>query len=120
MEKVELPLEVYNAFEGIKRSWGSLVSEEEINLLLIQIINLASENIGDSITLKKFALEHPTKYIQAIANGYKLNNETRTVMQVDQMINRWLNAEFDGDEKDDRYRFAEQLTSFIKEQLVTQ
>lgn len=120
MEKVELPLDVYNAFEGVKNSWGKLVNQDEINLLLLQIIHLASETVGDSVVLKKFALEHPTKYVCAIANGYRLNGESKLIIQVDQMINTWMNTEYKGDEKQDRFNFAQELTGFIKEELLNQ
>ncbi|MDR4318419.1 Uncharacterised protein [Niallia circulans] len=120
MEKVELPLDVYNAFEGVKNSWGKLVNKDEINLLLLQIIHLASETVGDSVVLKKFALEHPTKYVCAIANGYKLDGETKLVKQVDQLINTWLDTEYKGDEKQDRFNFAQELTQFIKGRILLQ
>ena len=120
MEKVELPLEVYKAFEGIKRTWGKLVVEEEINLLLLQIIHISSENTGDSITLRNFALKHPTKYIQALANGYKLEAESKLVLDVSHRLNEWMSRSYQGSEEQDRLNFAEEITEFIKGELVTQ
>jgi len=118
VEKVELPLDVYNAFEGIKRSWGSIVSKDEMNLLLLNIVHIAQ--VGDALTLKKYALNNATKYIQAVANGYKLNAETKLVMQVDHMLNAWLEKEYGEDEEQDRLEFAKEITGFIKGQTLLQ
>jgi hypothetical protein len=117
VEKVELPLDVYNAFENLKRTWGRLLKKEEMDVIFLNITHIAQ--VGDAVVLKKYALENATKYIQAVANGYELNSTDKLICQVDMMLNIWLEEPYEDEEKD-RYNFAKDITEFIKSQLVTQ
>lgn len=114
-EKAELPREVFEAFQRIKRSWRNLVSEDDLNLLLLNI-NLYGTS-GDTLILKEFAKEHPTEYIKALANGYKPKTDNINE-EVSDMIQEWVNTEYVADEATDALLFAERLTSFYKQKLI--
>ncbi|MED3792096.1 hypothetical protein P4571_06565 [Niallia alba] len=120
MEKVELPLDVYNAFENLNRVWRKLGTKEEIDLMFMQILFIATDGIPDSMTLKKYAIKNPTKYLQSLVNGYTLENYSKVVLEVSQRLNEWMNTTYQGTEEQDRFEFAKEITSFIKEKLVTQ
>ena len=116
--KVPLPLEVYKAFENLRFTWGRRIPEDEFNKLLLNI-NSIGRVVGDAEVLKKFAQEHPTKYIKALANGYEVVEEIDLVIEVHDRLEKWMDRPFDGDAREDRYEFAKEITGFIKEQLVT-
>lgn len=118
-KKITIPLEVYNAFENLRFAWGKIIPEEDFNQILLNINNIGRV-VGDAEVLKKFAQENPTKYIKAIANGYKVVEESDLVIQVHDRLEKWMDRPFDGDAREDRYEFAKEITGFIKEQLAVQ
>jgi hypothetical protein len=73
MQKVELPIEICQAFDRIKRSWRNLLKEEEMNLMFLNVNQIAQ--MGDLLILKKYAQNNPTQYIKALANGYTISEE---------------------------------------------
>ncbi|KLV25705.1 hypothetical protein ABW02_15145 [Niallia circulans] len=120
MEKVELPLDVYNAFENLNRVWNKLGTKEEINLMFMQILFIATDGIPDSMILKKYAIKNPTKYLQSLVNGYTLENYSKVVVQVSHKLDDWMNRTYQGSKEQDRFNFAQELTGFIKEELLNQ
>ena len=118
-EKVALPVDVYNAFENLRFAWGKLIPPEDFNSILLNINNIGRV-VGDAEVLKKFAQEHPTKYIKAVANGYEVLEENDLVVQVYELLEKWLDKSYECDESEDRMEFAKELTGYIKEQLATQ
>jgi len=115
--KVALPLEVYKAFENLRFTWGKLVPEEEMNNILLNI-NSIGRVAGDTEVLKKFAQEQPTKYMKAIVNGYKVEDESELVLKVHDLLNKWLDTPYKGEKTKDSMQFAKDLTAYFKEHLA--
>ena len=116
-KKITIPLEVFNAFENLRFAWGKIIPEEDFNQILLNINNIGRV-VGDAEVLKKFAQEHPTKYIKALANGYKVVEEDDLVMEVHNRLEKWMDMPLDGDAREDRFEFAKEITVFIKDQLA--
>lgn len=55
--------------------------------------------------------------LAAIVNGYR-SSEQALEEQVSQMLQEWVEAEYEGDEETDRRMFAKRLTEFIKGELA--
>ena len=66
----ELPTPVYEAFLRLEREWKKYMDKKNIDLLLMTILGIHA--VGDALTLKTFALQNPTTYMQAVLNGYTL------------------------------------------------
>jgi hypothetical protein len=114
--KVPLPKEVFEAFERLKRTWGQIATQDEMNQILMNAVFIAQ--FGDLLVLKQYALKHPTNYMKAIVNGYTLENTDQLTEEVTQMINQWIDTPYDGDEKKDIRLFAEKLTDYYKQKLL--
>lgn len=118
-EKVVLPKEVYEALENCKRSWRRITDEDGINLMFVTVIGVASGESHDLATIKRFALDEPTKYIQALANGYAVEKD-ELAKEVEQKITSWLNKPYLQEPIIEVPEFAEQLTSFMRYKLENQ
>ncbi|GIN38485.1 MULTISPECIES: hypothetical protein [Heyndrickxia] len=112
--KVELPQEVFEAFERVKACWGRFLTKDQLNSLLLNI-NVTGTS-GDSLILKEFAAIKPTEYVKALANGYKPQYSTLTD-EVSDIIQDWLSREYIEDEATDVRLFAEKLTNFYSQKL---
>lgn len=116
--KVALPEEVFKAFESVnKRLRNVNASDDTIYDILLNIRIYGNGAQGDLRTLYDYSMKNPKQYINAIANGYKLEN-TNITEQVSDLIQEWLNTEYVEDEETDIYLFAERLTEFYKEKLT--
>ncbi|MDK8641313.1 hypothetical protein [Niallia taxi] len=116
-KKVTLPLDVYNAFENLRFAWGKIIPPEDFNSILLNINNIGRV-VGDAEVLKKYAQENPTKYIRAIANGYKVVEESDLVIQVHERLERWMDKPYEGEESEDLMEFAKEITGFIRKLLA--
>lgn len=113
-KKVELPKEVFEAFERLKETWSVCLSEEEMNLMFLKIT--CTRVTRDALILKNFASENPTAYIKALANGYTVRADD-TEKEVAGMIKKWLNTPYPDEGTDkDIMRFAQDLTNYIQKQ----
>ena len=111
---VELPREVYEAFEAVKKSWSKHLTADDFISLMLNI-NLYGTT-GNALVLKKFAAANPIEYVRALANGYKTQHSTITD-EVSDIIQDWLSREYIEDEATDVRLFAEKLTNFYKQKL---
>lgn len=73
LKKAVLPLEVYEVFIRVNKAWNTLLGKEGTCLLFLSIVSLRVE--GDALVLKKFAIDNPTSYMQAVLNGFALSEE---------------------------------------------
>jgi len=113
-EKVEVPYEVYRAFENLKRSWRNLLPEKEAALLFLNVGFVAQT--GDMLILKEYSQKEPINYIRALANGCVPSRKEQLIKeQLTEMIQHWLDKPYVGDEKRDVEHFASQITQFFKQ-----
>lgn len=90
---VELPLDVYNAFQTLKSQWRKLLKEDELSLIFLNVVHIA--RTGDLLILKQFALSHPKEYINALANGYTISEKDRKIDAIRRWYQGALNREQD-------------------------
>ncbi|MCM3456570.1 hypothetical protein M3685_21965 [Heyndrickxia oleronia] len=114
-KKVELPKDVFDAFERFKRTGRKYQTEDELNIVLMNVVFIG--HYGDLAILKQFAMKNPTAYIHAIANGYTLKNPDINE-EVFELLDNWLSKSYVVDEKTDIRMFAEKLTNFYKQKLL--
>jgi hypothetical protein len=115
-ERVILPKEIAEAMGKVRRSMREIASDQEENILMMQIPFLAAT--GDMLTLKEFALKRPDLYLQAIANGYTTKEENKLTDEVSDLITVWLDTNFEGDEAEDVRSFAGELINFFEEKFT--
>jgi hypothetical protein len=117
LQKVELPIDVYQAFERLKRNWRNLLKEEDLDLIFLNVNQIA--HTGDLVILKKYAQTNPTKYIKALANGYVAQTNPLLVKEVNQMLDEWLSTPpFLDDVKNDRYEFSKKLVEYVEAKIA--
>ncbi|KYC92240.1 hypothetical protein B4102_3781 [Heyndrickxia sporothermodurans] len=114
--RVELPLQVFEALERVKRAWRKILNKDEMNGFLLNIHANGVGTHGDLPIIRQFAASHPTDYIKALANGYK-PKETNITKEVSNMIREYIDAGYAEDKDKDIKKFAEKLTNFFKEKL---
>jgi len=111
-EKVEVPYEVYRAFENLKRSWRNLLPEKEAALLFLNVGFVAQT--GDMLILKEYSQKEPINYIKALANGCVPSNKEKLIKrQLTVMIQNWLDKPYVLDEKMDVENFAQEIINFF-------
>lgn len=113
MSQVTVPVEVAKALDELYKisQWNK---PDDINLLLLMIPNMPVV-VGPAVELKLFAREHPTTYIQAIANGYIAKRNLH--QEVSDMINDWMNEPYVGNTQKDIEMFAKRLIDKLQKQL---
>jgi hypothetical protein len=86
--KVEVPMEVYTAFENLKRAWRNLLPPEDLDFILLNIQEVGQ--YGDGLILKRYARDNPKKYVKALANGYIPEAGVRVAADVKKFLSQWL------------------------------
>lgn len=113
-KKVELPKEVFEAFERLEINWSRYLTKHEMNLMFLIIVG--THAAGDALTLKKFALNNPTAYINALANGYTVRSDDME-KEVADRIKKWVYTPYrDPDVDKDIMIFARELINYFQKQ----
>lgn len=112
---VEVPQEVFEAFERVKANWGKFLDKNDLCGLLLNIHVTGTS--GDSLILKEFASSNPYEYVKALANGCK-PTKTSVTDEVYDILQSWLSTEYVEDEATDIRNFAEKLTNFYSQKLT--
>lgn len=110
-KKPVLPEDVGKALSRLNRILGKFLSPKEIKLLLFTSIPIAKN--GDQLTLRKFALQNPVAYFQAVANGFDIEEPNQTE-QVANMISNWMNEPYGNEDVEENIKtFAGKITDFF-------
>jgi hypothetical protein len=109
--KVEVPLEVYNALENLKRAWRNLLPPEDLNFILLNIQEVGQ--YGDGLILKRYARDNPTKYVKALANGYIPEARDRVADDVKKFLSQWLEDYGASDDPEAQQEFANKVTLYM-------
>ncbi|MEF7566099.1 hypothetical protein V4V35_24205 [Bacillus infantis] len=110
-QKVAVPIEVYQAFERLKRSWSSLMPKEELNFLFLNIQLIG--DFGDALTLKRFSRDNPTQYAAALAHGWKPQEDVQLAANVKNFLKQWLEDYGASDDPEAQQEFANKVTLYM-------
>ncbi|TYS66345.1 hypothetical protein FZD47_02330 [Bacillus infantis] len=110
-QKVAVPIEVYQAFERLKRSWSSLMPKEELNFLFLNIQLIG--DFGDALTLKRFSRDNPTQYAAALAHGWKPQEDVQLAANVKNFLKQWLEDHGASDDPEAQREFANKVTLYM-------
>lgn len=117
-KRTELPKNVYEVLERVRERIERVSNNQnDLYITLLNVCRYGAETHGDLHVIREYAMQNPKQYINALANGYKLEN-TNITEQVSDLIQEWLNTEYVEDEATDIYLFADRLTEFYKEKLT--
>jgi len=111
MDPVIVPAEVAEAFKFYERPYGRFDREQQ-RLLLMLMPNSPTIPGHPAHVLKEFALNCPTRFMEAILYGCKPHIDIKE--EVSSLLNDWLNQQRNGDGQVDVGRFAAELIHHIQ------
>lgn len=109
--EVKVPKKVAEAFDYHHRMWVAM-SAESRNYLFMALPSTRSVQ-RESLVLKDYAQKNPTKYVQALANGY--DPEINAQDEIEQMITEWINSPYADNKKKDIKDFARMVTKYFQQ-----